>query len=225
MAEEFKPTTPHTINPLDAKHPFLFQNDLHTSNIQSLTIHTTGEGSAFRYDLAEFFNRLHGLKMLVIHWKALNWVKLKEHELQPLVRLFSLPSLQDLQILASANFPLYLLRYYTGNKLRIEATTLATAVVPIYPVDNQARQGALTEMELVSAHNIRQFRTFLEWKPEDAQASLQFVKWLRLSTSWRDKDSLPKEVLRDVGSLLLRFGAVARGLEEVRILDWQSGKY
>jgi hypothetical protein len=31
--------------------------------------------------------------------------------------------------------------------------------------------------------------------------------------------------MRDIGSLLLKFGAIARNLEEIRLLDWQNSEF
>ncbi|KAF5349177.1 hypothetical protein D9756_009359 [Leucocoprinus leucothites] len=227
MADPFKPSTQHSINPLDPKHPFLFiQDDNRASHIQSLTIFTEAASGELRSELTDFLDRLHALQKLVIHWKALDWVQLGEHGLRALVRLFSLPSLQELQVLASGNFPLCLLRYFAGKKLCIAATTLATAVMPLFPADTEARRlGALTDLSIVSARNIREFRTFIEWQTDKAQTCLQFVNCLRCSVSWRDVGAKPEDVMKDLGSLLLRFGAIARDFEELRLLDWQNNSF
>ncbi len=227
MADLFKPTTPHTINPLDPKHPLLFvQNDDQTARIRGLTIFTEGPSGEVRSELIEFMDRLQSLEKFVIHWKALNWVMLGENELRALVRLFSLPNLQELQILASANFPLCLLRYFSGIKLCIEATTLATAVMPVFPSDVEARKAtALTDLSLVGARNIREFRTFVEWRANKVQSSLQSIKCLQCSVSWRDQEAHPEDVLKDIGSLLQGFASTCNGLEELRILDWQNSTF
>ncbi|KAF7761454.1 hypothetical protein Agabi119p4_9446 [Agaricus bisporus var. burnettii] len=227
MADTFKPDTVHTINPSDPKHPFLFiNNDEDATHIKSLTVHTEGTSSTLNPELIQFLNRLRCLERFVIHWKTLNWVMLEEQELGALVQLFSLPSLQRLEILASANFPLSLLRYFTGSKLCIAATTLATAVMPVFPTDTQARErGALIDLSLVGARNIREFRTYIEWQGERAFASLCFVKTLRCSVSWREQDEKPGEFNKDIGSLLQRIGHVSSGLEEFRILDWQNNSF
>jgi hypothetical protein len=224
MADTFKPDTVHTINPLDPKHPFLFiNNDDNATHIKSLTVYTEGTSGIVHPDLIQFLNRLRSLEKFVIHWKTLNWVMLEEQELGALVQLFSLPSLRELEVLASANFPLSLLRYFTGSKLCIAATTLATAVMPVFPTDKQAKeQGALIDLSLVGARNIREFRTYIEWQGERACASLCSVKTLRCSVSWREQDERPGEFFKDIGSLLRRIGLVSSGLEEFRILDWQN---
>lgn len=227
MADPFEPDTLHTINPLDSKHPFLFiGDDEQAAHIKALTVHTEGTAGVVRSEFIEFLNHLHSLEKFVIHWKALNWVMLGEHALRALVRLFSLPCLQELQVLESVNFPLSLLRYFAGTKLCIAANTLATAVMPVFPTDTQAtEQGALADLSLVGARNIREFRTFIEWQADKAYASLQSVKSLRCSTSWRDEDARPEDTFKDIGSLLRRIGFVSTGLEEFRILDWQNSTF
>lgn len=227
MTDSFKPTTPHTINPLDPKHPLLFvQSEDQTTRITGLTIFTEGPSGEVRSELMEFVNRLQSLEKFVIHWKALNWVMLGENELRALVRLFSLPSLQELQILASANFPLCLLRYFSGTKLCVAATTLATAVMPVFPSDIEARKAAaLMDLSLVGARNIREFRTFIEWRANKVRSSLQSIKCLQCSVSWRDQEAKPEDVLKDIGSLLQGFGSTCHGVEELRILDWQNSTF
>ncbi|KAF9444185.1 hypothetical protein P691DRAFT_807733 [Macrolepiota fuliginosa MF-IS2] len=227
MSDPFRPTTTHTINPLDPRHPLLFiHDDDQTSHIKALTIFTEGPSGKICSEVIKFLDHLHSLEKFVIHWRALDWVMLGEPEIRALVRLFSLPSLHELQILASANFPLCLLQYYAGKQLSIAATTLATAVTPVFPSDTEARRlGALTELALLSASNIREFRTFIEWQAGKAHTSLRSVKCLRCSVSWGDEGAKPEESLKDIGSLLQRIGPICRDLEEFRLLDWQNSTF
>ncbi|KXN86644.1 hypothetical protein AN958_09822 [Leucoagaricus sp. SymC.cos] len=223
MTAPFKPTTPHSINPFDPVHPLLYTEDERTSHIRALTIHTEAHSGEPRPQFIQFLNRLHALEKLVIHWKALDWVLLGGDELQALVRLFSLPSLKELEVLASANFPLCLFRYFTAKKIHLEASAVATAVMPLFAADTQTMgQGALVDLSLVGAQNIREFRTFMEWQTDRAQEIIRSIKCLQCSISWRDQGQGPQDPLKDVSSLLLKISTVAPHLEEFRLVDWQS---
>ncbi|KAJ3562087.1 hypothetical protein NP233_g9792 [Leucocoprinus birnbaumii] len=209
MASPFKPSTPYTINPADPAHPLLFFQDEHASLIDGLTIYTEANFKFPRSEFTDFLNRLHALKKLVIHWKVLNWVHLRGGS----------PS-------SAQNFPLCLLRYFTGKRLCIEATTLASAVMPVFPAEGETRRlGALTDFQIVGARNIREFRTFIEWQTDKAYAFLQSVNSLRCNIHSRDDGAVPENVMIDLGSLLLKFGAVARRLEEFRFTDWQNTSF
>lgn len=227
MAETFEPSTAHSINPYDAKQPLLFiKDDQRASHIRRLTIFTEAASGELRSELIDFLARLHALEMFVIHWRALDWLQLGEAGLQAFVRLFSLPSLMELQVLASVNFPLCLLQYFMGRKLCISATTTVTSVMPLLPADIQARKcGALRDMMVGGARNIQEIRTFIEWQTDRAQVCLRFINCLRCNISWRDSGAKPQEVMRVLGSFLLKIGSIVDCLEEFHFLDWQNSVF
>lgn len=227
MAETFEPSTAHSINPYDAKQPLLFiKDDQRASHIRRLTIFTEAASGELRSELIDFLARLHALEMFVIHWRALDWLQLGEAGLQAFVRLFSLPSLMELQVLASVNFPLCLLQYFMGRKLCISATTTVTSVMPLLPADIQARKcGALRDMMVGGARNIQEIRTFIEWQTDRAQVCLRFINCLRCNISWRDSGAKPQEVMRVLGSFLLKIGSIVDCLEEFHFLDWQNNSF
>ena len=129
MADPLKPTMTHSIDPHDPEgFPFLPDGQL-TSQIRSLTMSSKAASGKLCSDFIDFLACLHALEVIVIHWQALDWLQLGEADLRAFVRLFSLPSLTELRVSASVNFPLCLLQHFTAKKLFISAITNLTSVM------------------------------------------------------------------------------------------------
>jgi len=226
MAEPFIPTITHCINPRDAKELPLFPDDQPTSHIRSLTISTEAASGELRSEFIDFLACLHALEVIVIHWQALDWFQLKEAGLRAFVRLFSLPSLMELRVSASINFPLCLLKYFTGKKLFISAKTSPTSVVPLLATSISGREcGFIEDLSVCGTRNMQEFRTYAEWQPENATKCLRSIKCLRCHTSWRDPGAKHQEVMKFLGTLLFRVGKIIVELEELHVSDLQSSMF
>jgi len=226
MAEPFRPSTVHCINPRDTIGLSSFPNDQPISRIRSLTIYTEAASGELRSEFIGFLARLHALEVIVIHWQALDWLRLGEAGLREFVRLFSLPSMKELQVSASANFPLCLLKYFTGKKLSISVHANPTSVVPLHATSISGREsGFLEDLSVYGTQNMQEIRTYAEWQPENAQKYLRSIKCLRCHTSWRDSGAKPEEVMRVLGTFLFRVVDNINKLEEFHFSDLQFSMF
>ena len=226
MVEPLKPTIMHTIDPSDVEGPSFLPDDQPTFNIRSLTISTEVTSGELHSKFIDFLAHLHALEVIVIHWQALDWFQLGEASLRAFVRLFSLPSLTELWVSASGNFPLCLLKYFTGKKLFISAYTISTSVVLLDVTSISGRgSGFIKDLSVYGTRNMQEFRTYAEWQPENARKCLQSTKCLRCHTSWRDPDSRPEEVMRVLGTFLFRIVSLIGTLEEFHFSDLQPSTF
>ena len=226
MAESLKPTIAYIIDPYDAEGPSSLLDDQPPSHIRSLTISSEAATGELRSEFIDFLACLRALEVIIIHWKALDWFQLGEASLRAFVRLFSLPSLTELQLSASGNFPLCLLKHFTGKKLFISAYTISTSVVLLDVTRVSGREsGFIKDLAVHGTRNMQEFRTYAEWQPENARKCLQSTKCLRCHTSWRDPDSRPEEVMRVLGTFLFRIVSLIDTLEEFHFSDLQPSMF
>ena len=226
VAEPLKPTTTHTIDPSDVEGPSFLLDDQPTFNIRSLTISTEATFGELHSKFIDFLAHLHALEVIVIHWQALDWFQLGEASLRAFVRLFSLPSLTELRVSASGNFPLCLLKYFTGKKLFISANTISTSVVLLDATSIRGRErGLLKDFSVCGTRNMQEFRTYAEWQTENARKCLQSTKCLRCHTSWRDPSTKHEEVMRVLGTFLFRVVSLIDTLEEFHFSDLQPSMF
>jgi len=226
MAELLRPAIIHTVDPYDVEGSLFFPDDQPPSHIRSLTISTEAASGELRSEFIDFLACLHALEVIAIRWKALDWFQLGDAGLRAFVRLFSLPSLTELQLFASGNFPLCLFKYFTGKKLIISAETVSTSVVLLDVTNISGREsGFLKDFSVHGTRNMQEIRTYAEWQPENARKCLQSIKCLRCHTSWRDPGSRPEEVMRVLGTFLFRVVSLIGTLEEFQFSDLQPSMF
>lgn len=111
-----------------------------------------------------FLASLSSLEILRISWHTLDWNLLPDNERHSLIRLISLESLEELEVVASCNFPLDLLQVFSGSRLHL---TFSGDIIPLsVVVQPPACIQELVALSLVGQQTILAFMKCVEGRPE-----------------------------------------------------------
>ncbi|KAF5349178.1 hypothetical protein D9756_009358 [Leucocoprinus leucothites] len=189
--------------------------------IKHLSLISGEDGSTFMHpSLPPFLSTLTSVSTLHISWHTLDWDSLPNHQREALIRLISLESLDQLEIVASQNFPLDILRRFNGVQLHLTFTgtltrrisTLSPPLSPEAPVSLRA----LERLSLVGQRNIVAFMDHFQNQPEfrDALRSLEFLS----ITCIDDQAHFEPERNLELVGHFLRFLDGSR-IREIRVQD------
>jgi hypothetical protein len=171
--------------------------------------------------LPSFLATLSSISTLHISWHSLDWNTLPSGQRQALILLVSLESLDELEIVASRNFPLDLLQRFCGERLYLTFTgSLSQHGLTQIPTQAPASLKALAKLSLVGQRNIVAFLNYFESHHELCGA-LRSIN--SLSVTCTDDDQFdPRRNLEVVGQFL-RFLDESR-ITVFRVQDERPGK-
>ncbi|KAF9444186.1 hypothetical protein P691DRAFT_358093 [Macrolepiota fuliginosa MF-IS2] len=112
--------------------------------------------------LPVFLSSFSSITTLHISWHSLDWCLLPNDQSEALARLIGLESLEGLEITASCNFPLELLRSFSGSWLHF---TFAGILLPLASAPRALYQApvrlqALVDLSLMGQRNIQMFMDY-----------------------------------------------------------------
>lgn len=181
-----------------------------------------GESPYMHTSLPIFLSSLSSIKTLRISWHSLDWNLLPDNQRAALIRLITLESLVELEIIASRNFPLGLLRGFSGTRLCLAFTgdlipNLPTRLLPQAPVGAQA----LVSLSLMGQRNIVSFMEYFESQPRLRDA-LRSLRSLCITCPDDGDDEFDSGRNLDLVRSFLRFLDGAR-IREFRVQDERPG--
>jgi hypothetical protein len=196
--------------------------------IKHLSLISGEEGSTLMHpSLPSFLSTLSSLSIFHIAWYSLDWLRLPADQRQALIRLVSLSSLDKLEVVASQNFPLDLLRRFSGTQIHLTfAGTLITRFPISSPTQLQASVNlqALEKLSLVGQRNIVVFMEHSQSHPELC-AALRRLEFLSITCIDSDLDRFESQRNLELVGHFLRFlnGPESR-IRELRVQDERPSK-
>lgn len=185
----------------------------------------SGEGEPFHMhpSIPIFLSSVSSIKSLHISWHSLDWNLLPDDQRAALIKLITLHSLEELEIIASRNFPLDLLRGFSGATLRIAfagdlISNIFIRSMPPAPPGTQI----FTNLSLMGQRNVVSFMEYFGIQPQVRDA-LRGLRVLCITCVDDDNQYEPRRNL-DIVRSFLRSLDKSR-IRELRVQDERPGKY
>jgi hypothetical protein len=169
-----------------------------------------------------FLSSVSSIKSLCISWHSLDWNLLPDDQRAALIRLITLHSLEELEIIASRNFPLDLLRGFSGATLRIAFAGDLISNITILSVP-QAPPGTqiFANLSLMGQRNVVSFMEYFGIQPQVRDA-LRGLRALCITCVDDDNQFEPRRNLDLVRSFLRSLDRSR--IRELRVQDERPGE-